>query len=96
MSWHKTVMKEMDDAWETFVAQLEKALNELEADIKDTKAVGDKCTGEWCTATEHVLDELHNAIFSIHEPRFTDDTDKSSKIKELKKRIRDLYAEYKA
>ena len=43
---------------------------------------------------EHVIDELSNSLFSISEPRWTNDED-SKKIKTLKRRVHDLYAKYK-
>ena len=58
-------------------------------------SLSEKCTGEWCEATEHVIDELSNSLFSISEPRWSSEED-SKKLKALKRRIHDLYAKYKA
>jgi len=52
------------------------------------------CTDEWCEATEHVIDELSNALFSISEPRWSNQED-SLRIKQLKRRVHDLYADYR-
>jgi hypothetical protein len=52
------------------------------------------CTSEWCEATEHVIDELSNALFSISEPRWSSPED-SKKIKRLKRRVYDLYVNYR-
>ena len=49
---------------------------------------------EWCEATEHVIDELSNALFSISEPRWSSPED-SKKIKRLKRRVYDLYVNYR-
>lgn len=52
------------------------------------------CTDEWCEATEHVIDELSNSLFSISEPRWIPETE-SMKLRQLKKKVHDLYARYK-
>jgi hypothetical protein len=87
--------KETLEAWRTYVEALEKSLVDLEKDIQEASDMTNTCTGEWCTATEHVLDELGNALFSISEPRWSSDED-SGKIKELKHRLHDIYAKYKS
>lgn len=58
-------------------------------------SMSEKCTGEWCEATEHVIDELSNSLFSISEPRWSSEED-SKKLKALKRRIHDLYTKYKS
>ena len=67
----------------------------LEQDIDEAAGMADTCTAEWCQATEHVIDELSNALFSISEPRWANDED-SAKIKQLKRKVHDLYADYRA
>lgn len=57
--------------------------------------MADICAEEWCEATEHVIDELSNALFSISEPRWSSKED-SLKLKQLKRRVHDLYADYRA
>ena len=86
--------KETLEAWRTYATALEKSLEKLERDIYEAAEMSDACTEEWCTATEHVIDELGNALFSISEPRWADESD-SKKIKMLKRRLHDLYAKYK-
>ena len=86
--------KDTLDAWRNYMSALEKSLAQLEADIEEAAQMSDTCTGEWCTATEHVLDELGNSLFSISEPRWSDKSD-SQRIKSLKRRLYDLYARYK-
>jgi phosphopentomutase len=83
------------EAWRTFTASMEKSLEDLEKDINEAAEMTSICTDEWCEATEHVIDELGNALFSISEPRWSTDED-SKKIRELRKRLHDLYANYKA
>ena len=85
---------EMKDAWGVYTQSLEKSLRLLDADIQEAKYMAGKCTDEWCAATEHVIDDLSNALFSISEPRWSDAA-VSQKIKELKHRVHDLYADYR-
>lgn len=87
--------QQLMDAWRTFVVEMEKSLASLEKDIDEASEMTAICTDEWCEATEHVIDELSNALFSISEPRWSTEED-SKKIKELKKRVHDLYANYRS
>lgn len=73
---------------------MEESLNRLESGIKEASEMAEVCTAEWCEATEHVIDELSNQLFSISEPRWASQED-SNKIKALKRRIHDLYSNYK-
>ena len=86
--------QELASSWRTYLSALENALRKLETDIQEASEMANTCTDEWCLATEHVIDDLSNALFSISEPRWADQND-SRKIKELKRRIRDLYADYR-
>jgi capsid protein len=88
------LQKEYTEAWRTYVHSLEQAVQKLEADIKEASQMADACTSEWCQATEHVVDDLSNALFSISEPRWAEKED-SDKIKRLKRRVHDLYADYR-
>lgn len=88
------IQKEMTEAWSVYVAALGKSLSKLEKDIKEVGEMAHECTGEWCEATEHVLDELANALFSISEPRWLN-KQMSDKIKELKYRVYELYSNYR-
>jgi hypothetical protein len=81
-------------AWQTYLDSLEKALDQLDADITEAAEMADTCTSEWCQATEHVIDDLSNALFSISEPRWSNAED-SQRIKKLKRRVHDLYADYR-
>lgn len=92
--WHKETVKTMDDSWKTYFAGLCRSLDQLEKDINEAENMQDTCTGEWCQATEHVLDELANALYTIHEPTFSTDAEKE-KIKKYKKKVHDLYAKFK-
>lgn len=83
-----------DEGWRDYVNGLEQSLKNLEEDISEAKDMQDRCTDEWCNAIEHVLDDLANSVFSIHEPQFSKEAD-TKKLKELKKRLHEAYAEYK-
>lgn len=78
-----------------FMEYLEKSLNLLAKDIDEAKEMEHICTAEWCLATESVLDELAKVIFAISEPRWLSRED-SKKISDLRHRIHDMYAQYKA
>jgi DNA polymerase III delta prime subunit len=76
-----------------FVEQLNKALDILDREIKEATEMENICTGEWCYSTDVVIDELHKQVFSISEPRWATDED-SQKIKELRRRIKNLYVNF--
>ena len=88
------IQSEMAEAWRTYLHSLQKSLDSLDKQINEAAEMAGVCTNEWCEATEHVIDEIANSLFSISEPRWADPED-SKKIKELKKRVYDLYANYK-
>jgi hypothetical protein len=82
------------EAWRTYLTAMEQSVEMLEQDIDEAARMAAICTDEWCEATEHVIDELGNALFSISEPRWSTPED-SQKIKKLKRRVYDLYVNYK-
>lgn len=88
------LQKEMQDAWRNYLQSLEQSLNSLESQINEATEMTDICTDEWCEATEHVIDDLANSLYSISEPRWANQED-SDKIKTLKRRVYDLYANYR-
>ena len=85
---------EVVNAWRTYLNALEQALDQLDVDIREASEMAGVCTEEWCEATQHVIDELSNALFSISEPRWSNQED-SARIKALKRRVYDLYADYR-
>ena len=93
-SFQAGVQSQMIESWRDFLAGMEKSLDSLEKGIEEAAQMRDVCTEEWCVATEHVIDELSNSLFSISEPRWASDED-SQRIKTLKHRLHDLYAQYK-
>jgi len=88
------IQMQMSQAWNDFVQQMEKSIDLLEENINEANEMTNICTDEWCRATEHVIDDLANSLFSISEPRGSSEAD-SQKIKDLKRRVHDLYANYR-
>jgi hypothetical protein len=86
--------REIVNTWGTYLAALSEALNKIEKDLQEVQDLAEECTDEWCLATEHVLDELSNALFSISEPRWLKE-EQSRELKQLKHRLHDLYANYR-
>ena len=93
-SFQADIQQEVVENWRMFVSNLEKSLEMLEKGIDEASEMREICTSEWCVATEHVIDELSNSLYSISEPSWASEED-SKKIKALKKRLHDLYAKYK-
>ncbi len=91
---HEQFQKDTLEAWGHYLAALETSIRDLEADIEEAADMSQRCTSEWCEATEHVIDEINDAIFTISEPRWSSDED-SRRIKALKRRVRELYVRYK-
>ena len=91
---HEQLQKDTLEAWGHYMTALETSIQNLEADIEEAADMSHRCTSEWCEATEHVIDEINDALFTISEPRWASDED-SKRIKALKRRVRELYAAYK-
>lgn len=79
---------------EKFMDNLTFSLDELERDIGEADEIDSVCTNEWCVAIERDIDDLHNSVYSISEPRFSS-SDDSQKIRHLRERLHDLYERYK-
>ena len=92
------MQKDMEQSFEMdhkkFMQNLELSLNELDKDIDEAQEIDSICTNEWCVAIERDIDDLHNSVYMISEPRFSP-SDYSEKIRELRDRLHDLYAKYK-
>jgi hypothetical protein len=82
------------ESWRQHLGNMEQSLDILEKGINEAAQMTEICTDEWCTATEHVIDDLSNDLFSISEPGWASDED-TKKLKALKRRVHDLYAQYK-
>lgn len=88
------VRKELAQAWGQYMAALGKSLSWLEKHIEEARQMAGVCTQEWCLATEHVIDDLNNALFSISEPRWIDEKH-SRELKDMKRKVYDLYVNYR-
>jgi len=93
-SFQHNVQESVVENWRVFLRNLEASLDQVEKGIDEAASMAGVCTSEWCQATEHVIDELSNQLFSISEPRWASE-ENSKKLKELKRRVHDLYANYK-
>ncbi len=82
------------NAHRDFITNLDESLKLLEENINEAAEIGSICTGEWCNATEDILDEVAKFVYSISEPRWISDED-SKIIRQLRVRVHDLYAKYK-
>lgn len=88
------IREEMAQAWGIYLAALGKSIALMEKRLAEAKELAAVCNNEWCMATEHVIDDLANALFSISEPRWLDDRE-SKKLKALKHKLHDIYADYR-
>ncbi|MEJ2032696.1 MAG: hypothetical protein P8Y63_06600 [Deltaproteobacteria bacterium] len=93
MQKQKDMEEVMLRAHREFIDQLNKALDLLDAEIKEAAEMESICTDEWCYTTDVTLDELHKQVYSISEPRWATEED-SRKISELRKRIKTLYNQF--
>ena len=94
-SFHSNIQDNIIQNWREFISNMNESLDMLEKEIDEAAQMQSICTSEWCEATEHVIDELSNSLFSISEPRWASEKD-SQRIRTLRKKIHDLYAKYKA
>jgi hypothetical protein len=78
-----------------FIHNLEKSLDLVEDQLNEAAEMTEICTSEWCEATDHVMDDLGNFLFSISEPKGASEED-TQRLKGLKRRLHDLYAQYKS
>jgi hypothetical protein len=92
---HMKVKQSLDESWKAYLYGLERSLKLIEEGIDEGEEMTHICTDEWCEATEHYLDYIAHGLFTIHEPEYASDED-SKKIKDLKKRLHDIYARYKS
>lgn len=76
-----------------FIENLEKSLDLVEDQLNQAAEMTEICTSEWCEATDHVMDDLGNFLFSISEPKGASEED-TQRLKGLKRRLHDLYAKY--
>jgi len=55
------------DSWREHLSNMEESLDILEKGLNEAAQMTEICTDEWCMATEHVIDDLSNSLFSISE-----------------------------
>ena len=93
-AFNPAVEESLVQNWRQFMDNVEKSLDLVEEQLNEASEMTEICTSEWCEATEHVIDDLSNFLFSISMPRAASEED-SKRLKDLKKRLHDLYAQYK-
>src|SRR5512134_833297 len=84
-SFQLQIQNHVLQSWHQLVSSMEESLDLLEKGIDEAQEMRHVCTDEWCVATEHVLDELSNSLFSISEPRWASEED-GKKLRALKRR----------
>ena len=94
-SFQVNIQNNVLESWREHLNNLEESLNFLEKGLDEAEEMSNICTDEWCAATEHVIDDLSNSLFSITEPSWASDED-SEKLKALRRRLHDMYAKYKS
>ncbi len=87
------MQSQLNDAWMQNFDSLEKSVDQLENYIKEAEGTAGIFTDEWSEATEQIMDDLNNALFTISEPRISDP--ELSLEKKLRWRICGLYVNYK-
>ena len=93
-SFHLQIQDNVTKSWRVLLENMETSLNILEKGLDEASEMRNICTDEWCVATEHVIDDLSNWMFSISEPAGSSEED-SKKLKTMRRRLHDLYAKYK-
>jgi hypothetical protein len=88
------VQTQLNNAWMQHFNAVKNSVNLVEDYLKEAKGMAEVCTDEWCISTEKLIDDLNNALYSLSEPRDAD-PELSLEIKELRRRIYDLYVNYK-
>ena len=81
----------VDDAWHSYMSNLYASMQKMEQTVNEAAEMPMDCTETWCTNARALLDDLNHQIFSIHEPKWSTPED-SKRIKEMKKKIYDIYA----
>lgn len=89
----KSITENTMTAWESYLSTLEHALVQMEKSIEESVSVPAACTNEWCESVEEVIDELTDAIYAFSIPRWAD-AEQAARVKNLKKKARQVYAKY--
>ena len=88
------VPQRADKDWIAFNLSFNESLDRLEQIVDDVASLRGVCHDEWCDSNECMLDEASIFAFAISEPHWASAED-SKRLKNLKKRIHDLFGEMK-
>jgi len=93
------MQKEMETDFELghrdYMKNLVECLDQIEKEFEESRQIDEVCHGEWCRAVELSFDEFAKELYSISEPRWAAD-DYSRTLRNMRRRLRDLYSRYKA
>ena len=78
-----------------YMKNLIRSMDKLEKDFEASREIDNICSGEWCRAVELCFDELAKELYSISEPRWVSD-DYSRTLRNMRRRLHDLYAQYRS
>jgi hypothetical protein len=92
---HGTVVSSMEQGWRSYLNSLEESIESLEKDIDQAGKNRDYCTEDWCFATEHVLEDLVRAAFSVSVPKTASQED-AERLRSLQRRVQNVYARFKS
>ena len=88
------IQEKLIGAQKEFIDALEDAIKRVEQEIKEAASVEESGRAEWEKSIEGYIDELHNVIFSMAEPRFGSE-EEHKRIAALRQRLKDLYVDFK-
>mgnify|MGYP006293507381 CR=1 FL=1 len=88
------IQEHVVEDWRVFLHGMERSMDMLERDIRQSASEREDCTAAWREAIERVIEELSSHLFAINEPHLSSDSD-SRNLRALKRRLRELYARYK-
>jgi hypothetical protein len=88
------VRERFGDSWTVYMDNLHDSLTQMEQAVNEAREMPMDCDEDWCANARALLDDLNHAIFSIHEPRWSDKKD-SDRIREMKNKVRDIYSDLK-
>ncbi len=83
-----------DLTWDSFSESFEDALRKLEEIVNAVSELRQIWEDELCEGAEFLLGDATVAAFAISEPHWTSD-EETKKLRDLKKRIHDLYQDSK-
>jgi len=87
------IQEHVVEDWRIFLHGMERSMDMLEQDIRQSASAREDCTAAWREEIEHVVEELSSHLFAINEPRLCSDSD-SRNLRALRRRLRELVARY--